>query len=32
MAVQNRNREVLETDPRDFQRKLFIGGMDNYKQ
>jgi len=32
MAAQKRNREVLEKDPGDFQRKVFIGGTDNYKQ
>ena len=31
MVVQ-KNREVLEKDPRDFQRKEFIGRTDNYKQ
>lgn len=32
VSVQKRNREVLEEELWNFQRKVFIGGMGNYKQ
>lgn len=31
MVVQKRNREVLEEELWNFQRKVVIGGMGNYK-